>query len=528
MPPRPGDTEPIEFLPPDERAFGPVGPGTFAGLDHDLAPLPDAEGAPRSRWAPVVAGLAVVGLLAGGVIAAAPWAGDADVAPPASSVPTTVDTSPSTAATTETGVQLATATGWVLDPVPDGLRSAGHVTVGPTIGPKGWGQVWATPGATRTSGRWFSLALAPFRSVDGGPNRLAIDLAGRRAVAEIAPDGVVSVAYDAGSVDALRLVTISAFGFSLDDLGRLADSISFTDDRPQMVDDRPVFNQPELLDGMSGVAAGPTDGDLVEQVLTGRGIESASFYRSANGREVALVVAQRDGAPSDDPLVALALDRYGIAPDGWSVPDTFRGSDVVLGRTHIDGQDAVVARWSADDLVVSVVSTLELDDVLAMVPTARRAEAGEWAVLTSSTGGFETTPPAPPEVRVASGALTDGRTWAITSWPSDDVVQVAVGDVAEIVSVDDIPLRVVGADGRWFVVGLTDASPTELRLTTADGTATASPAPIMRTATDGTHWTSYLSVLPLPDADVVGPFSAELVGPTGEVVARLAPWVRGS
>jgi hypothetical protein len=266
----------------------------------------------------------------------------------------------------------------------------------------------------------------------------------------------------------------------------------------------------------------------VEQVLTGRGIESASFYRSANGREVALVVAQRDGAPSDDPLVALALDRYGIAPDGWSVPDTFRGSDVVLGRTHIDGQDAVVARWSADDLVVSVVSTLELDDVLAMVPTARRAEAGEWAVLTSSTGGFETTPPAPPEVRVASGALTDGRTWAITSWPSDDVVQVAVGDVAEIVSVDDIPLRVVGADGRWFVVGLTDASPTELRLTTADGTATASPAPIMRTATDGTHWTSYLSVLPLPDADVVGPFSAELVGPTGEVVARLAPWVRGS
>ena len=83
MPPEPGL---IEFLPPDERAFGPVdgagGAGeVFVGFDDDAWGDPDDD-EPSSRWLPVLAGIAVVGLLAGGVVAAAPWSGDPDAAPP--------------------------------------------------------------------------------------------------------------------------------------------------------------------------------------------------------------------------------------------------------------------------------------------------------------------------------------------------------------------------------------------------------------------------------------------------------------
>jgi hypothetical protein len=324
------------------------------------------------------------------------------VAPPASSAPAATPTpasgvigrsgpDPATSASAATAATTA-ATGWVIDPVPDGLRPAAYTNVEAGLdAPSGWGEVWATPDASRTTGRWFSLTLLPFRTVDPVLDpaldpALVIDVGGRRGVARTDDDGVVTLSYDAGSIDASRLVTLSSFGFSPDQLAELADSIAFIDDRPQMVDDRPEFQRPELLAGFEQLAAEPTDGDLVAQVVTGRRLVSATVYRTDDEGGITLVQEQRDGARPDDPLLALALHRYVIPPDGWAAPDSIDGADLVAGRVRIDGYDLVVVRWRIGDRTVSVLGTGGLGETYIAASRVRLAGADEWATLTRWAG----------------------------------------------------------------------------------------------------------------------------------------------
>lgn len=399
MPPRSGDTGSIEFLPPDERAFGPPDGLTFAGVDLGLGPVDELadDEPPRSRWAGVAAGVAVAALLAAGVLAAAPWD---DAGPfPSAATPTTAAPRADIATPTPEAPGTAAADpgpaepGFVLDPLPDGLRPAGYVRADQRIdAPGGWGEVWATPGATRTQGRWLSLTLLPFRTLGPAPaTSTPVELTGRTGRAEVDADGVVTLAWDAGSVDAARLVTLRATGFSIDELAAIADSIAIVDDRPQMVDDRPEFLRPELLEGLTRIAAAATDGDLVVDVVTARGLVGAALYRTVDGTDTVVVQHQRGGAASDDPLLALALIRFDMAPDGWTVPEGVRGTDLVVGRTRIGEDDLVVVRWQVDDRVVSVIGTGGLDDTLALVPTVRQAPPDEWASLARWSGSVSAT-----------------------------------------------------------------------------------------------------------------------------------------
>ncbi len=222
----------IEFLPPRDDAFGPADADDFVGFDGDDAGFDDEP--PRSRWLTLLAGLAVVGLLAVGVIAAAPWAGDEAATAPSTTEPaptTTVDRRPAsitvpTEPTLPSDVPTEPA-GWI--PV-DGSRWAPNYVF--SFGEEADAFAWNgfRSGAVlytsrdevgRTSGRWIAVVpsqpgmdTAQLRA--GGVETTAGD---RRVVVSSAPDGVVRVEVAPWTTAATSprgpAVTITAFGIDL-------------------------------------------------------------------------------------------------------------------------------------------------------------------------------------------------------------------------------------------------------------------------------------------------------------------------
>lgn len=543
VPPEPGL---IEFLPPDERAFGPAdgvdGPGeVFVGFDGDAWDDTDDD-EPASRWLPVLAGIAVVGLLAGGVVAAAPWSGDTDATPPS-----TTTTTPTTPTTLVAPAPLTTATaqpvdpsrtGWLLDPVPTGLTAAffarGDDRVDDSIG---WGEVWAEADATRTSGRWFSVLLEPFASWDPStPEWFRVDVGGRNGHASVDPDGVVSLSFDAGQTDASRLVTIDAFGLGLTRMIELADSMSIVDDRPQLVDDRPSFDA-DLLDGLEQVAAARTDVELTTRAVLGGPPRTSAFYAGPDRFDVTIV--QEQPAELDDPrLLALATTAIPLA-DGWGPQEDFDGEGLTVGRRTIDGFDIVVARWQEDDTAVSLLTTGDLIDLLATIPDVQFASAEDWAAAERRARNVAfpqtTEPRTPPGITIGSGTLADGpaTVWSVLHWASNDELSVRVGDetyegtlgrptmtitpvtvgsatllIARSTEPGSLLIRVGDADGQMFGLGATD-------LVAGASTDDVEQVWFGALAVDGTS---------IVDGTRPGSFEAQVVAVDGTVLHRFAPW----
>jgi hypothetical protein len=190
----------IEFLPPREGAFGSAEGVDFVGFDGDNDTGFDDE-PPRSRW---LTGLAVVGvtaLLAGGVIAAAPWDGDETASPPTTTGPAPTTTAPR-AQTTSVAPDQTLPEDFVTDP--PGMLLAGSssfVLAGAQSDQRYPGvgdpiEVWMSPDATRTNGRWVVIDS---REQMGGfevlrRDAVRIDVGGgRRALMTIASDGVIEL-----------------------------------------------------------------------------------------------------------------------------------------------------------------------------------------------------------------------------------------------------------------------------------------------------------------------------------------------
>lgn len=373
----------IEFLVPDERAFGEATPAEFVGMDlAGGSPFVD-DGAPR--WTGLAAVAIVAAVVGTAVMVAQPWR---DSTVPASTV--TASTAPASTVPASTEPAGSTAIGsadepvagdaaplaptYVLDPVPDGLFLANRGDASTRTGTNGWGEVWAEDGATRSAGRWVALTLLPFRSPENWRGPVSdVDLGGVRGQLRTLPDGVSSVQFDRGQPDAERLVVVSGFGV---DVVAVARSIGIVDDRPALSDDRPVVLDPSVLDGLRLIAASPTTLPLPDDVLFPRRLTSWSLYRGIDvrggGRDTVLV--QSSPVESDDPRLAeLASVRIKPVAGTLTVPDTFTGEGLELSTRHLDGGDLVlqVARWVVDDTRLTVLTDLPFDDLLALLPAVR-------------------------------------------------------------------------------------------------------------------------------------------------------------
>jgi hypothetical protein len=534
----------IEFLVPDERAFGGAdglgGDGdVFVGFDDDRWADPDDD-EPSSRWLPALAGIAVVGLLVSGVLAAAPWSADSSASPPPTSVPSTSLSAPTTIVapaplTTATVAPLDPArTGWLLDPVPADLTPAFFArgddrdnSVDALGDASAWGEVWAEPGATRTSGRWFSVTLEPFASWDPAtPEWFRVDVAGRAGHATVEPDGVVALSYDAGPTDATLpavLVTIDAFGLGLDAMIELADSSG-------IVDDRWDVTRPELLEGFEQVAAGRTDVELTARAILGGPPRTSAFYAGPDRYDVTIV--QEQPADLDDPrLLALATTVIPLA-DGWGPQAGFDGDGLTLGRRTIDGFDIVVARWREEDRTVSVLTTGDLVDLLAVIPDVRLASAEEWAAAERQAQNVAiprtTEPRTPPGITVGTGTVSDVTTaWSVQHWASNDDWMVRVGDetyegalrhptMAVVpVTIGDVTLLIARSSEPGTSLVVTDAAG---NTATVELVATESAAGSSSVDVDRETWAGVAAV------ESAAAFSAEVVAADGTVLHRFAPW----
>ena len=523
----------IEFLTPDERAFGPTDGGdgglgaTFVGFDGDQwADQPDSTA--RSSWVGAMAGVAVTALLVGGVLAAAPWSGD-----DASAGPTTVVLQATTVPlpTLRTGTATpvdASRTGWLLDPVPVGLRPR-YFARAEDLGGDGsaWGEVWASPGATRVSGRWFSLTLLPFREFSPGrPERwFPVDVAGRPGHARVAADGVVSLTYDAGAIDSSRLVSIDAYGMGLEQMTALADSIAIVDDRPQLVDDRPEFTRPELRNGLDRIVAAATDMELTTSAILGGTQRTRALYSGPGQTDVALIQEQTlDVAAAGGnvaALIALAFTPVPLA-DGWGPKGGFAGEDLVVGYRTIDEFGLTLARWVEGETEVSLLTTGDLGDLLELLRNVELASAEDWAAAEQS---IDTTSPAPearprtpPGITVDAGVLVDGTNWSVTYWHSSDEWDVRVGS-GTFSAPRSPPTTVtpVTVGGVTLVLVNTDVADAMAVITFADGSSTSHGL----AATDPADRTSFMGVVPIESARG---YTVEVVAVDGAVMHRFAPW----
>jgi hypothetical protein len=509
-----GDAGSIEFLAPDPNAF--AGTAVAMGLPPDPGPEPSAdEPLPAPRRAGIVATVGLLALVAAGTAVVAPWGGDAappgtstpGTSLPATSLPVTLPSYSGSAGIDDPGLFDAYADetpGFLVTP-PSGLQLIGaYVTDGARF-PSGWGDVWATPGATRTSGRWVAVSLTPFGWGDAIlSDSVRVDVDGRIGVLTTARDSVSTLTVAADFERAERLLRLEGWGLTPDELIVLAASIGLESDRPQLVDDRLTYRVPELLDGMTLLSSRATDGDPVVAAFVYSATVITVYENPVSERWVWL--ARLEPGLVDDTTFPLAFTPVPLSTDAVLSRSAALPDDLVIGTTDIGMMDTgSIARWTdpATGEVLLAVGTLEPVELQALVPSARQATPAEWSAARRIQDDYTRTSLPTFPLLAGRGTLADGTEWAVSIDPAERVGSIRVGqnsiEFAIFDSTEDRVARLAGPDLALVVVRRPGAN--TVRITTADGV-------IEQAFVDAA------AVV----IDALGPYTVDVVDATGQMV----------
>jgi hypothetical protein len=526
----------VEFVAPNPGAFGATSDTDAAGSSlDDVRWNIDAPRTERgSRRVTVVAGLVLSAFLSGGVIAAAPWQGsdDATAVPPTTiTAPAVIVTAPErigTAFATEVvvgGVDLDSMQGLRLDPVPaDFLVLAAQSDIDVTgdatpIEPLGWGEVWATPGASRTSGSWFSVLTLPFENEAGGSAAERVMVGDARGLLFGDGDGVLRLTADlGGDSGSVRWMSISSYGRSADGLIELAESLVFEGAGAQAADMRPTFARPELLVDHQLLSAVATDVDLVDGAFFSDDSLSSTWYRSEPaGDLIALQVLRPLATPNS--INALAWSEVDLRTLG-TTPRAHAGDGLVVGQRTYDNSVLTIGRWTIDDEQVAVITTLAPDAVLGLMSAVRTSDVNEWSAMVDRVAAnrMAATDRNGVPNTIAAGEFTDGTAWSAAAWPDDVVYRVTVG-------VSRGEGRFDSADGAGIIIDTRSegtvvmardipAAASALRITTTAGTNTI---PLVAQAESDTRRVFAASAF---DAD--GAFLVEIIASDNSVASSYA------
>jgi hypothetical protein len=218
---------------------------------------------------------------------------------------------------------------------------------------------------------------------------------------------------------------------------------------------------------MTQVWSGPTDWDPIRTAVVDD-VLAYTLYTDGAGGWLWLGLHDTEG-----PLPVVAMLEFeqqlvaDVGPPG--------ATNVLVGRSPRRSHT-----WlSFDDRWVSAISTLDEDELVAVLGSLRRASDAEWASAQRAEGGaagpeVETRPRIP----IAAGTLDDGTTWAVQAEPlgigtAADLC-VGPGATSPCSTVDlfadaDDPLGVVSTLEVTVVVSRSPG-PHTLRITTAAGT----------------------------------------------------------
>ena len=522
-----GDAGGIEFLAPDPNAF--AGTSVAVGLPPDSGPDPSAdEPLPAPRRAGIVALVGLLAIVAAGTAIIAPWGGDAatpPTSPPVTSPPVTsppvtsppVTSVPATAPVTlpsysgsagidDPGLSDAYAAekpGFLVTP-PSGLRLSGAVTTGSRRSYGGWGDIWSAPGAWRTSGRWVAVSIAPFGwggaiLLDGG----RVDVDGRVGVLTTARDGVSTLTVAADFERDDRLLRLEGWGLTPDELIVLAASIGLESDRPQLVDDRPAYRVPELLDGMTMLSSRATNWDPISTAYVDSATAITVYRDPVSGRQ--LWLARLDPTLAD-PSFPLAFTPVPLSTDAVLSRSAALPDDLVIGTTGAETMGAgSIARWTdpATGELLLAIGTLEPAELQALVPSARQATSAEWSAARRMQDDYTRTSLPTFPLLAGRGILDDGTEWEVSIDPAERVGSISVGqnssEVTIFDSTEDRIARLARPDLGLVVVRSRGAN--TVRIITADGV-------IEQAFTDAT------AVV----IDALGPYTVDVVDATGQMV----------
>ncbi|MGE0000348.1 MAG: hypothetical protein AB7U39_25810, partial [Ilumatobacteraceae bacterium] len=385
--------------------------------------------------------------------------------------------------------------------------------------PAGWGEVWATDGATRTSGRWFSAALLHTRLPEVQQGAERVQLLGRTGLLSATPDGVLRLVASVPGTST-RSLAISSFGYASGDLVSLFQFMTIDDDHPQAEDDRFTLRDPFLGSGLRRVAAGTTHDDLLNDDLWGRN-HATTWYRTGDGRELVVLAAPAGG---DDALRDLIVDPIPLE-DGAGL-----GGDLMFGTmAFVGGEQALVARWTDDDTTVTVYSTLGRAALVEALGHLRRATADEWRTL--KTRISQTSAPAAVDgtsavidrrIELGSGTLGTGRDWSAALTPPS-VLTIGFADGASTsFGVDATTPVDLWSAGTWSVA-MCFVDPTSnartMRVRTHGGTV-AEVALVDTAVADPAS--SFAARAAAYVFDQTGPARVELVDANGDVVDRMS------
>lgn len=422
----------IEFVPPREGAFGDADPAEFVGVDVDDHAFEDEPSSPR--WPAAIAGLAVAALLAGGVLAAAPWDVDPEATPPTvPSVPTTdpaseragsVDEAGGLGGTAERGDPLVPdslefAAPWLL-PEDDGwVLNASFANDGSTSRGDAF-RFLTVEGSTRTSGRWLAFdALDPGEPSPMRRDATRIDLDGavaeadggrgdgrRVALVSSTDDGVTELIVERAPGTTARRFVVTGFGWSLEQLVAIAGGTDLVGGRFEHVP--ALIESDGLLDGLRVAFDGTSDW-YVSQPRAATPYSWASYARPGEF-EFVTVTVEPLAMPTvfiDEFVLQMPIDTDSLrraeraalaelASNGRRVT-LFESAAVrgVVGATWFDG----------DGHRVAVVGTVPVHELLDLVAALEPVTIDEWQAATSRRPPSD---PFPNPVIVGGG---DGSSW---------------------------------------------------------------------------------------------------------------------
>ncbi|HEY4610684.1 MAG TPA: hypothetical protein VIH06_15815 [Ilumatobacteraceae bacterium] len=378
--------------------------GVDAFADRGKATPTEDHGGPR--WVGPAAVAVLVALIGFGVATSA-TKGLPKVAAPPSTTAAPTTTQPPTVTTTSTRTEPAPSVPYYAAEPPRqfAVQSAEFRVPDTRRLRENNYQLWeTTTGASASDGSWFSI-----ESFETGPDSLyTIDA--YRAGSSDRPVAISHLqtghAIAEFVVDKSVHVTVTAFGWSDEDLVRLARSIT--------VDDNDVkVSDPSLTAGYALVTGVPpwlaVEGRPAEQIVyTSNTDPSGGFF---------VVVSERPpipgGVKSRERQIAL---RFLLDQATTFDVDGHAGvAGVVVGQ-----QQQSVATWVADDHIVSVFGQMPVTDLIPIAQTVRPVTLDVWRGMqfqgavrgggNDTDGQSDATAP----VTVSAGTDADANAWAIS------------------------------------------------------------------------------------------------------------------
>ncbi|MGE0000347.1 MAG: hypothetical protein AB7R77_26460 [Ilumatobacteraceae bacterium] len=420
--PPPGEA--IELITPNADVFGNAETDLTTD-DIDDHPGHGSAEEHRAGWATIAAALVLLALVAAGVLAAAPWAGEGSAtatttgSPPSTSIDASIDRPRDLVAAGPPNLvldrpgELRLAAAWGTDP------SAGAVE----LVDRDWFGLWATPGATRTSGRWLAITTLRSRGVyyETRPDAVRIEIGRDFGVLTTDDDGVTRVIFTAHDDTPIE---IGGFGVSMDELRAIADELETAQRSIFLFYGRATAGVIRDMDPLVQTPV-PTGGldvfGLLSQPLSG----VVYADRSTGAR---LGVQLDDPSSDDDVLWAFLVPTIGgITTDDAAALTAVAGGDAVFPvGTDPDVPGSLLLRWHMNGQVVTASSAgMPLPAVLDALGSARLPGQTEWAGLVQ--GGIDgeiadaSDDPAPVMTRTVIGRSLPGSIdppWRIEMSPT--------------------------------------------------------------------------------------------------------------